>query len=294
MELNQLRTFLMVAEYGSFTQVARELNISQPAVSVQIQALERELEVRLLDRLPRQVVLTPAGEVLHNYARRIFNLETEARRALSEMCGHQDSYLHIGASPTIGTYVLPHILGEFRQTHCGVRIIAEIKPTYEIVTAIEDHSFDLGLIEAETDADDLETIPFMNDELVLVVSGQHPWASLQKVEPAELTSQPWITREPGSGTRAWIEEALLKLGVTITPNLELGGIEAIKHAVAAGLGIALLSRNAIRWETATGTLAVVTVCGMELTRSFYCTYQRQRYLSPLLKSFLALVKGESV
>jgi DNA-binding transcriptional LysR family regulator len=291
MELGQLRTFVMVAACGSFTQVARELNISQPAVTAQIQALERELEVRLLDRLPRRVLLTPAGEVLLDYARRLLNLEAEAQRALAEVCGRQESYLHIGASPTIGEYILPHILDEFRQIYPSVHVIAEIKPTYEVVQAIQDHVYNLGLIEAAADTDGLEMEPFLQDELVLVVPGHHPWAAQSMVEPAELVNEPWITREPGSGTRAWIEESLHSLGVVITPVMELGGIEAIKNTVAAGMGISILSRSAVQLEVNSGILVVVKVRGVSLIRSFYCIYPRQRYLSPIIKSFLALVKN---
>lgn len=291
MELGQLRTFVMVAACGSFTQVARELDISQPAVTTQVQALERELGVRLLERLPRRVLLTAAGEVLLDYAHRLLNLEAEAQRALAEACGRQESYLHIGASPTIGDYILPHILDEFRRVYSSVHVIAEIKPTYEVVQAIHDHVYNLGLIEAAVDTDDLEMEPFLQDELVLVVPAHHPWAGRPVVESTELVNEPWITREPGSGTRAWIEESLHSLGVVVAPVLELGGIEAIKNSVAAGMGISILSRSAVQLEMKSGILVVVKVRGMNLVRSFYCIYQRQRYLSPVLKSFLALVKN---
>jgi DNA-binding transcriptional LysR family regulator len=294
MELSQLRTFVMVADCGSFTRVARELQISQPAVSTQIQALERELEVRLLERLPRRVTLTSAGAVLLQYAHRLLNLETEAQRAVAEVCARQEGRLHIGASPTVGEYVFPAILGRFRQLYPAVHVIVEIKPTFEVVQAIHNHVYNLGLVEAAVDADELAIEPFFLDELVLVVAAGHPWASLPMVEPADLVRESWITREPGSGTRAWIEESLQSLGVVIAPVLELGGIEAIKHAVAAGLGVAFLSSCSVQPQVSDGSLVVVKVSGLNLARSFYSVYPKQRYLAPVLKTLIALLRHPAI
>ena len=291
MELRQLRTFEMVATHGSFTAVARELNVSQPAVSAQIQALESELGVRLLERLPRQVLLTPMGEALLGYARRLLNLEAEARRTLAELRGAQDAYLRIGASPTIGAYVLPEIVREFKRGHPHVRIVAEIESTYRIAEALQTHAIDVGLVEAVVEADTVAAHAFRTDELVLIVPPTHPWAQRQSIQPLELAEQPVIAREPASGSRALVEEALRALGVSVPPALELGGIEAIKNAVALGLGVSFVSRHAIQAEHKLGSLVAVPVEGLDLRRFFYCLHDRQRYISPVLQSFLDLVQG---
>jgi DNA-binding transcriptional LysR family regulator len=283
----------MVASHGSFTAVARELNVTQPAVSAQIQALESELGVRLLERLPRRVLLTPAGEALLGYARRLLNLEAEARRMLAEMRGVQDAYLRIGASPTIGAYVLPEIVGEFKRGHPDVRIIAEIESTYHVAEALQTHTIDVGLVEAAVEADVLAAHAFRTDELVLIVPPTHPWARRQSIQPSELAGQPVIAREPASGSRALVEEALQALGVNVPPPLELGGVEAIKNAVALGLGVSFISRHAIRVEEKLGSLVVVPVEGLDLRRFFYCLHDRQRYASPILKSFLDLVQSQA-
>ena len=291
MELRQLRTFEMVASQGSFTAVAKELNVTQPAVSAQIQALESELGVRLLERLPRQVVLTPMGEALLGYARRLLNLEAEARRMLAELRGAQDVYLRIGASPTIGAYVLPEMVGEFKRGHPDVRIVAEIEPTYRVAEALQMHTIDVGLVEAAVEADSMAVQAFRTDELVLIVPATHAWARRPSIQPSELVGQPMIAREPASGSRALVEEVLRGLGVSVPPALELGSIEAIKNAVALGLGVSFVSRHAIRVEEKLGSLVVVPVEGLDLRRLFYCLHDRQRYASATLRSFLELVQG---
>lgn len=290
MELRQLRTFEMVVRYGSFTLVARELHISQPAVSAQMQALEKELGVQLLERLPRQVRLTPAGEMLSDYARRLLNLEGETHRALREFGGSQATSLRLGASPTIGAYVLPRMLAEFKRQHPELRLIAEIAATYHIVEALESYAIDVGLVEAAVDSVALVVQPFLSDELVLAVPRGHPWAGRTSVAPIELRGQPLIVREPGSGSRTLVEEGLRALEVEIEPFLELGGIEAIKNAVLAGLGIAFISRQAIQAEERLGALIAVAVEGLDLRRPFYCLYRRQRHLSTATRAFLDLVR----
>ncbi len=290
MELRQLRTFVAVAEHGSFTVAAQRADISQPAVSAQVQALEGELQVQLLERLPRGVRLTPAGELLHDYARRMLNLEGEARRSLAALRDAQEFTLRLGASPTIGAYVLPAVLAAFKRQHPEVRIIEEIGATHQVAEALESYAIDVGLVESAVESDALASEAFQSDDLILAVPAGHAWASRASVAPAELTGQPVMVREPGSGSRALVEEALRALGIELVPFLEIGGIEAIKNAVLAGLGIAFLSRAAIQVEERQGTLVVVPVEGLRLTRSFYCLHRRQRRLAPTIRAFLELVR----
>jgi DNA-binding transcriptional LysR family regulator len=286
MELRQLRTFEMVASCGSFSRAADELHLTQPAVSAQIQALERELGLKLLERLPRRALLTPAGEVLLGYARRLLNLEEEASRALAEMKGLEAGTLRIGASPTVGSYLLPAILGEFRRRYPGLRTIAEIAPSHQLAAALAAHALDVGLVEAPVAHDDLLAAAFDSDELVLAVPAHHPWARRGTIRPDELAGEPLISREPGSGSREIVEGRLRAVGIELTPAHELGGIEAIKNAVLAGLGVAFISRCAIRLEEEFGLLAAVAIEGVDLQRALYCLQHRHRHVSPALKAFL--------
>ena len=290
MELRQLRTFEMVVRHGSFSRAADELNLTQPAVTAQIQSLERELGLRLLDRLPRQVLLTQAGETLLPYARGLLNLEEEANRALAELKGLESGCLRIGASPTIGTYLLPRILGEFKRRYPGLRLIAEIEPTHRVAEALLTHALDVGLVEAPVDEKALSAETFHTDELVLIVPAGHPWARRRSVQADELPRQPSVTREPTSGTRQLVEERLRAMGIEITPRLELGAIEAIKNAVAAGLGTSFVSRLAIQTEEKLGTLVVVPVEELDLRRPFYCLQHRRRHVTPATEAFLDFVK----
>ena len=182
------------------------------------------------------------------------------------------------------------MLAEFKRQRPELRLIAEIGATYHVVEALQSYAIDVGLVEAAVDSDALVIEPFLSDELVLTVPAGHPWAGRASVAPAELQGQPMIVREPGSGSRALVEESLRALGVEIAPFLELGSIEAIKNAVLAGLGISFISRQAIKAEQKLGTLVAVAVEGLDLRRPFYCLHRRQRYLSPTVQAFLDLVQ----
>ncbi len=289
MELRQLRAFEAASRHGSFTRAAEELGLSQPAVSMQIQALEGDLGVRLLDRLPRQVELTAAGEVLVEYARRLLNMEGEAQRALAELRGLESGCLRVAASPTVGSYLLPQMLGHFKRRYPGLRVIVEIAPSYRAAEALHNHTADVGLVEAAVESDVLAAEVFRTDELVVVMPANHAWAGRGSILPQELLQEPLIAREPGSGTRALVEERLRTVGIDIAPAMELGGVEAIKSAIMAGLGVSFVSKHAIRLEERFGILAVATVQGLDLRRPFYCLHEPRRCLSPALEAFLGFV-----
>lgn len=291
MELRQLRAFVAVVRCASFSRAADELDLTQPGVTAQIQALERELGTTLLERLPRRTLPTQAGEALVTYATAMLNLEAEAVRALAELRGLQAGTLRVGASPTIGTYLLPKVLGELKRRHRGLRLIAEIQPTHRIAEALETFALDVGLVEAPVHSEVLEVRTFVTDELALVVPAGHPWARRRSIHVEELARQPVVVREPGSGTRQLVEERLQAIGIEMEPALELGAIEAIKNAVAAGLGVAFISRLAIEAEVRLGTLVVVPVEGLDLGRPFYRLLHRQRYVSAAAQAFLDLIQG---
>jgi len=284
-----LRAFEAAVRCGNFSRAAAEMGISQPAVSKQIQLLEDELGIRLLERLPRQVNLTTAGEVLLDHARRMLDLERDAGRALADLKGLQAGRVRVAASPTIGGYLLPQMLGEFKRRHPGLRVIAEIVPSHQVADALRAHAIDVGLVEAAVDLETLVAQVFRTDELVLVVPASHPWAGRQSIQPGELLGQPVVAREPESGTRALVEDRLRAVGVEIVPTLELGSVAAIKSAVMAGLGVSFISRHAIAWEERLGLLAVVAVKGLDLQRPFYCLHHARRPPSPALAALLDFV-----
>lgn len=290
MELRELRTFEAVARYGNLTRAAQWLGLTQPAVSGQIQALEREVGLRLVERLPRGVVLTEAGQALLDYARRLMATEAEASAVMGEFRGQQAALLRLGATPTVAAYVLPDVLRRFRQAHPEVRIVAQVLSTPHVVEALRLRAVDAGLVEAEPEGGDLVVTPFLEDELILVVPAAHPWAGRASIANANLAGAALVTREPGSGTRAMLDEALGQLGLRLRPVAELGTVEAIKNAVAAGLGVAFLSRLAVKWELQAGVLTEVAVEGLALRRRFYYLRHRYRYPTPLLSDFSSTVE----
>jgi LysR family transcriptional regulator, transcriptional activator of the cysJI operon len=286
MEIRHLRTFALLAEYGSFTRVAAELGLSQPAVSGQLQALERELGTRLADRLPRRVRLTAAGVELHTYARRLLGLEAEAVAAMARLGGIESNRLRLGASPTVGAYVLPRLLATFSRRCPEARVVAEVGVTARVADLLRLYGIDCALVEAPVVDPDLVAFPFFNDELVLVVTAEHRWAARTSIGALELIGQRLVTREPESATRALVDRALQALGATVEPAFELGSVEAMKNAVIAGLGIAFLSREAIREEVHAGSLVTVPVDGLALVRPFFCLRRRYGSLPALVASFI--------
>lgn len=260
MNLNHLALFVAVAEAGSISRGAERLHISQPAVSKQIADFEAALGVRLLDRVPRGVHLTEAGELLLVYARRLFAVETDAVRAITELKGLERGRLCVGASTTIGSYLLPKALARFHQQYPGIAVELRVGNTGEIQELLRARAIDIGFTEGFADADDLVAIVFHTDELVAVTAPDHTLAqSALPVSGARLMEEPLILREIGSGTRAVLERALAQKGITVPPPaLTLSGTEAIKRAVMAGAGVAFVSRLAVEEEIVSGRLVALS------------------------------------
>ena len=295
---NHLALFRAVAEAGGFSRAAETVRVSQPAISMQVAALEELLGSSLFDRLPRGVRLTEAGKILLGYAQRIASLEGEAERAMRELRGLERGRLAVGASRTIGGYLLPIVLGQFRSHHPAVELQLIIDNTEAIKTRLVDGTIDLGLTEGTLPQDqELSTRVFHHDELIVIAPADHPFTRnvsgkrrLRSITGRELCAQPLILREPGSGTREVLMRALAN--VNTTPSeivLTLTDTEAIKRAVIAGLGLAVISRLCVTLELAAGVLAEVPVRGLELRRSWYELTLRGRQPSPSARAFTTLL-----
>lgn len=289
MNRNHLALFHAVAEMGSISGAAARQHISQPAVSKQIRELEGELGVALLDRLPRGVRLTAAGRLLADYARRWTGLEREAERAIAELRGLQRGQLAIGASTTIGNYLLPPVLIEFHRRHPRVEVRLEIANTRAIQQALLEGSWELGFTEGIIETEDLESEVFHRDELVMVVPPKHRLLALRRVTARDLGKADWILREEGSGTRDVVERALRKHRIPARSTMALGSAEAIKQAVAAGQGVAMMSALVVRRELAAGTLVQVNLPEMTVIRPLHLQRLRGRSDSPLRREFLAIL-----
>jgi DNA-binding transcriptional LysR family regulator len=291
MNRNHLALFLAVAEEGGFSRAAERLLISQPAVSLQVAELENALGLKLFDRLPRGVRLTEAGNVLLAYARRIAVVEAEADRAILELKGLSRGRLVVGASLTVGSYVLPPVFGEFHRRYPEVELSLEIVNTHEVQRRLVENSFDLGLMEGFLEAEELVSDVFHEDELVVIVPPGHALAKRRKVMAADVGGEPLILREVGSGTRAVVERALRAKGLAVKPVMSLGSTEAIKRAVVAGLGVAIVSSLAIGTELKAGELAVVPVGDLKIRRPLYRLELRGKERSPAAGRFLELLEA---
>ena len=285
MNLNHVEIFLAVAEEGSISRGAERLCISQPAVSKQLAELERSLGTRLFDRLPRGVRLTETGDALLGYARRLFALEKEAETVLSELQGLARGRLAVGASTTIGHYLIPGVLAAYHRRYPSIEVHLEIANTDRVQQLLLDGLIDVGLTEGFADAPELEAEVFLEDELVAIAAPGHPLLAEAPVTAERLLREPLLMRERGSGTRAVIERALREKGFTPAPAMTLGSTEAIKRAVAAGAGVAVVSRMTLGLEREAGRIAEVGVSDLALRRPFHRLHLRGRQESRAARAF---------
>ncbi len=287
---HHLRLFQTTARLGRVARAAEVLHVSQPAISKQIGELERALSVTLFDRVGRTLRLTPAGEIVQTYADQIFGLTEDLHRALGDLKGLQRGRLVLGASTTVGEYILPRAMGRFRQTHPGVELILEIANTQQILERVLRHGFDLGFVGSKVQHPGVEVEPFLPDEVVVIAAPDHPLSRKRLVRPSQLNGQPSIVREHGSATRATGEAEAARLGINLAITMSLGSNDAIKEAVAAGLGLGLISRYAIQGELRGEQLRVVRIQGWRGQRQLSIIYARGRRLHGLAQAFLEFVR----
>jgi len=272
LESFRLTVFRLVAERQSFTNAAEILHVSQPAVTAHIKALEEELGVRLLERINTGARLTKAGERLHAYAREVNQLTQETLQEIGAMSGEERGRLSVGASTTIAQYLLPRLLADFLAAHPRIELSVQSANTAQIVAQVLARKMDLGLIEGPPGTSDVRLESFVEDEIVPIVTADHPFAARAGNGPtlAELMAEPLLLRESGSGTRRVVEDALRKAGASLRSLrvvMELDSTEAIKSGVEAGLGVAFVSRWALR-QGPSQNLRPIRVEGLEIRRTF--------------------------
>ena len=291
MYLTHLAAFHAVAGAGSMTGAAERLQVSQPAVSKQVKELEHALGVLLFDRVGRGLRLTQAGELLAGYARRLFALEAEAERAVAELRAVGSGRLVIGASLTVGSYLLPGVLAAFRRRYPGVRLHVEIANTERVHRMLLDFALDVGLTEGFVEEEGLHAEVFATDELLVIAAPGHPLLRKRRVTARDLDGAAFVLREPGSGTRAVEERALAQIGVRVEPVMTLGSAEAINRVVAEGVGLAFASRLAVADDLACGRLAVLPVADLALKRQLHLVRLRDRQDGPTLRAFRAVLRA---
>lgn len=291
MNLHHLAIFNAIAETGSISAAAQRLHISQPALSREIKDFEARLGVTLFDRMPRGMRMTHAGEVLQEYAARLFDISRTAQSAMQEIADARMGHLSIGASNTNGTYVLPQRLAVFRRGNPDVRITMFVGNTEQISQGVADMRFTLGFIEGPLHVGGLVAEPFQQDDLVPVVAPNHELLQKKQAMATDIDGQPLLMREHGSGTRELITGMLEANGIRQGSVMEFGNTEALKQAVMYGGGIAWLPRISIARELGEGTLAALPIEHLMIQRQLSVIRRANAHLNPTSEAFLQALRA---
>lgn len=288
MNLHHLKVFLAVAEAGSISAGAERLHISQPAVTREIRDLEASLDLRLFDRQPRGVQLTEGGRRLLDYAQRIFNLERAAERDLRDFAQLGQGELNLGASATLGSYLLPSLISRFRTLHPQIFVSLEVSNTDVVTRQLDEGLVSLGFVEGPFVRSDYAHRLLARDALLPVVAPHHPLASSGRLAARMLQHYPLYMREPGSGARVSIEQAYRAHGLEPEASMAIGSTEALKRLLADGQGIAWLSQRIVERELASGELRHLQVQDLQIERDLHVLWRQGASLSPAPAAFLAL------
>ncbi|MFC0216051.1 selenium metabolism-associated LysR family transcriptional regulator [Paenibacillus chartarius] len=290
---HQLHIFYTVSEKGSFSHAAASLHMTQPAVTMQVQSLEDYLGVKLFHRSTKRIELSEAGRALLPYAKRSIELVRETEAAMSRFTTMVEGRLQLGASLTVGEYVLPRLLGPFNKEYPNISVSMKVMNTTQILEEILNHQLTFGLVEAAVHHPDVHVEPVLSDELKLIVPANHPLCALEKVTASEMIKYPFVLREKGSGTRRVMEEELSGCGIdteSMRIVMELGSTGAVKSAVENGLGISILSQSSVKHEVALGLVKVLDIEGVAFRRSFYSIYLNTTLLPISAVSFLTFLR----
>ncbi|MBI2307621.1 MAG: LysR family transcriptional regulator [Rhodocyclales bacterium] len=288
----RLQVFHAVARHLSFTKAAEALFMTQPAVTFQIKQLEEQFNTRLFERGHGRISLTPAGELVLEYAEKILDLSAEMETRLAEMTGQMRGLLMVGASTTIAEFMLPRILGEFNSLYPQVRARLTVANSESIETRIAEHSLDVGLIESQTKLPNLLTEPCCDDELQVICAPDYPLNGMASVTPKVLLDYEFISREPGSGTREVTDAYFREAGVQperLKMLMELGSLEALKGVVGTGLGFAIVSRASVGKELQLGSLVAIPL-SPRLTRRLSVVCPKERFRSRVVATFMEFAK----
>jgi DNA-binding transcriptional LysR family regulator len=293
MNLSWLKTLITIVDKKSMTAAAQCLEISQPAVSKQLQALEDYYGTPLLTRRGREPELTPAGRVVYEYGQQILQAVERSLAAVRDLSGAVQGELLLGAGTIPGEYLLPRLLGAFQQRYPEVRVSLEIGSSSVVARRVLAGEIAAGVIGARVNSPNLQHEPIYSDELVVVIPRGHRWEGRHTISLEEFCGEQMVVREAGSGTRAVIEKWLEERGIdpaTLGHRMELGSTDAVLEAVAEGLGVSLVSTLAAEPRIQAGTLAVVQISGFPNRRHLYLVTRKNRAPDLLLRTFIEFLK----
>lgn len=289
MNYERLKTFIAVSEKKSFSEAAKILYVTQPTITAQIKALEEELNTKLFERSTKKVEITQSAAILLKYAKEVVRLTDTVHKEIEEFEGSLNGELNIGCSMTIGEYILPESLKQLKNRYPLVRMRVDIANSNQIVAKLKDQLADVGLIETPVDDPQIILEPFLEDELILIAAPDYFSGSEIKITLDQLKHTPFIVREKGSGTRAVVNTLLKEKGIALNDLhvvMELGSTEAIKAAVESGLGVSIISKNAIKKELQLKLLKSFTIRNLPLYRSFYIAIRKDQVLKTTVDVFM--------
>jgi DNA-binding transcriptional LysR family regulator len=289
MNLNQLKTFYMAVKNGNLSLAARELFITQPAVTKGIQRLQEFYDMKFVDHIGKKLVLTDAGEVLYEIAEKIFELENQAEESIRDFQQRKRGHIRILSSESFGDYYLPRMIIPYSKSYPLVRITMSILPTEQVVNHTAILNNDLGFISYPVEHDKLLVKEVLKDQLVIIAPLNHPLTCKEKLAPDDLAGQLLIMHEKGSAPRNAIEEYIRENNLSVKIPLELSSNRAIKRAVEEGIGIALISRKVALEEIEAGRLMAIPLSDPSMTRKYFMIHHKDKYLSESLQNFIATV-----
>ncbi|MFS0763634.1 LysR family transcriptional regulator [Peribacillus phoenicis] len=279
MKLENLKMFCLVVDEGSISQAARLSFLSQPAVTRQIHQLENYYNTLLFDREEGRLRVTEAGKLLYPFAKAIVNDFNHSKEVIQQSTGKYNANLIVGASLTIGEYLLPSLLGRFKKQQPEIKVTLTIKNTPRVLEDLSNDVIDLALVEGLVENTDFIVDKFAEDELILVCASDHPWKDRKEIQLEELGNERMIWRESISGTRLIVENMLREHGVLekIESYMEIGSTQAIKSAVEAGLGISILPRLTVARELEQGFLQEVDIYRIDMARNLWLVRKNKRF-----------------
>jgi len=287
--LNQLKLFYQAVKSGSLSTAARELNITQPAVTKGIQRLQEHYEVKLVHRLGKRLTLTKAGNSLFAISEKIFEMEQKAEDSLREYREGETARLRIHASESFGAYYLPEVINRFNQSFPDVRVKVDVLPNRRVIENTAEMKNDLGFVSQPISHKKLTSVEVAEDELVFIVPPGHPLAGKEVLAPEDLAGQTIIMHEDGSVIQDAIHRLMAVNRISYTTPMTLSNNEAIKRAVAGGAGITLISKKVAAEEIRTGRLKAVLMAEPDNARKFYMLRHKEKHVFSTLKSFMDLM-----
>lgn len=290
--LRQLKVFTTVAEQLNFTRAARELHLSQPAVSMQVKQLEEAVGLPLFQHTGKRIQLTEAGREVNRHARTIFQTFGDMEEVIAAMKGLDTGHLDIAVASTVN-YFAPRLLAAFSRRYPSIDLRLDVTNRERLIGLLMSNEIDIVLMGHPPKDIELEAKSFMENPLVVIASPGHPLRHEKKIPAQRLSEEVFIMREDGSGTRLAMERFFAKQNIAISTGMQMTRNEAIKQAVRAGMGLGVVSSHTIELELETGRLVVLDVAGFPLKRHWYMVYRQGKRLSPVAKAFYDFVLSEA-